>query len=114
MATSKEFVDHVVDQVRLGSRLKCRKMFGEYGIYLDDKFIAMACDNSLFLKPTAAVARLAPGLPQRPPYPGAKDHPVVDELLDEGDRLRALLLASLAELPARKARPSRAAGNRRA
>jgi len=106
MATGREFMDYVVDQAGLGSRLRCRKMFGEYGIYLDDKFVAMACDNSLFLKPTAAVARLAPGLPLRPPYPGAKDHPVVDGLIDDGDRLREMLLATAAELPAPKAKSS--------
>jgi len=113
VATGKEFIEYVVDQAGLGSRLRYRRMFGEYGIYVDDKFIAMACDNSLFLKPTTAVDRLAPGLPQRPPYPGARNHPVLDELLDDGDRLRALLLASSEELPVPKTKSSRRVRTRR-
>ena len=36
--------------------------------------------NSLFVKPSAAAKELAPDLPQRPPYPGAKNYPVADEL----------------------------------
>lgn len=48
MATEKTFVEHVMDVAALGSRLTSRKMFGEYGFHLDGKFVAMACDNSLF------------------------------------------------------------------
>jgi hypothetical protein len=67
MATSTEFVDYVAEQIALGDRLTRKKMFGEYALYVDGKVVAFACDNSLFVKPSAAVARLAPGLPQRPP-----------------------------------------------
>ena len=111
MATGKDFMDYVQDQVALGARLRYKKMFGEYGIYVDDRFVAMACDNSLFLKPTTAVSRGAPELPLRPPYPGAREHPVADELLDEPERLRALLIASAAELPAPKPKRARPAAD---
>lgn len=108
MATGRDFVDYVAEQLALGARLGHRRMFGEYAFYVDDKVVAFACDNSLFVKPSAAAAELAPLLPQRPPYPGAKDYPVADELLDDGDALRALFLRT-AELmpPPKPAKPAR-------
>lgn len=102
MATDAEFVDYIIEQIALGARLDRRRMFGEYALYLDDKVFAFVCDSSLFLKPTAAVTALAPDLPQRAPYPGAKLYPVADELLDDGDTLRTIILRSVELLPAPK------------
>src|SRR5690606_8541320 len=83
VATHQDFIDYVAGQASLGDRLTRKKLFGEYALYVDGRVVAFACDNSLFVKPSAAVQRLAPGLPARPPYPGAKDYPVADELLDD-------------------------------
>ncbi len=102
MASDKEFVDYVAEQIGLGSRLTYRKMFGEYAVYLDAKVVALICDNSLFIKPSQAANSRAPELPQRPPYPGAKDYPVADELLDEPDALRRLVIETARVLPAPK------------
>lgn len=79
-------------------------MFGEYALYVDGKVVAFACDNSLFVKPSQAVARLAPNLPQRPPYPEAKDYPVADELLDDSDSIRNLILETALLMPPSKPR----------
>jgi TfoX/Sxy family transcriptional regulator of competence genes len=111
MATSTEFVDYVAEQIALGDRLTRKKMFGEYALYVDGKVVAFVCDNSLFVKPSAAVVRLAPGLPQRPPYPGAKDYPVADELLDDSDALRRLIAETALLMPVPK--PKKPAGARR-
>jgi TfoX/Sxy family transcriptional regulator of competence genes len=111
MATSTEFVDYVAEQIALGERLTRKKMFGEYALYVDGKVVAFACDNSLFVKPSAATARLASGLPQRPPYPGAKNYPVADELLDDSDALRELIVETALLMPAPK--PKKPAGARR-
>ena len=90
MATDRIFIDYVAEQLGLGARLTHKKMFGEYALYVDEKVVAFACDDSLFIKPNEAVAKLHPELPQRPPYPGAKDYPVADELLDDGEALRRI------------------------
>jgi TfoX/Sxy family transcriptional regulator of competence genes len=110
MATEPGFVDYVLETARLGSRLTYRKLFGEYALYLDEKVVAFACDNSLFIKPSAAVATLAPDLPKGPPYPGAKDYPIADELLDDPEALRRLIeeTAALMPLPKPKKKPSKA------
>lgn len=102
MATNQSFVDHVLDQAELGDALNFRKMFGEYALYHSGKVVAFACDNSLFIKPTSASEALAPELPRGPPYPGAKDYPIADELLDSPEALRALFLATSDALPAPK------------
>jgi TfoX/Sxy family transcriptional regulator of competence genes len=107
MATDQDFITYVAEQAGLGERLTQRKMFGEYALYVDEKVVAFACDNSLFVKPSQAVARLAPDLPQRPPYPGAKDYPVADELLDDADALRRLLVETAALMPAPKPKKPR-------
>lgn len=104
MATDQDFIDYVAEQIALGDRLSHKKMFGEYALYVDGKVVAFACDNSLFVKPSDAAAGLAPGLPQRPPYPGAKDYPVADELLDDSDAIRRLVLATAALMPVPKPR----------
>ena len=108
MASDPGFVEYVREQIGLGDRLACRKLFGEYALYVDDKVVAFLCDGSLFVKPSPAVAERAPGLPMRPPYPGAKDSPVADELLDDADALRALILQTASLMPPPK--PGRRAG----
>jgi len=99
MATDNSFMQYVAEQIDLGSRLSYRKMFGEYAVYLDEKVVALVCGNSLFIKPTPAAAALASQLPQRPPYPGAKLYPVADELLDDADALRRLVIETAQHLP---------------
>jgi TfoX/Sxy family transcriptional regulator of competence genes len=110
MATESSFVDYVLETARLGDRLIYKKLFGEYALYLDGKVVAFACDNSLFIKPSKAVATLAPDLPQGPPYPGAKDYPIADELLDDPDALRRLIEETAALMPLPKPKKKSAKG----
>lgn len=107
MASSQDFVDYVAEQIDLGDRLTRRKMFGEYALYVDDKVVAFVCDNSLFVKPSPAAWELAPGLPRRPPYPGARDYPVADELLDDSEALRRLVTETARLMPPPKPRKRR-------
>ncbi len=99
MATDESFVRGVVDRASLGDRFRYRKMFGEYGFYVDDKFVAMACENSFFVKRTRAIEDHGLALPTRPPYPGAKPYAVADGLLDEPEKLARLLVDTAALLP---------------
>lgn len=99
MPTESQFVEFVHEQSRLGARLTFRKMFGEYGFHLDGKFVAVACDNTLFIKLTDAIVTLDLDLPSRSPYPGAKPYAVADELLDEPSQLRQLFVETAGCLP---------------
>jgi len=114
MGSSQDYVDFVTERIALGARLTTRKMFGEYALYLDGKVLVLICDNSVFLKPLPANAALATGLPQGSPYPGAKAHWVLDELLEDRDRLQEILQVTADALPApkpRRARPLRSRQN---
>lgn len=102
MPTRPGTVDHIREQSGLGSRIRSRAMFGEYGLYLDGKVIGLVCDDTLFLKPTEAGRALLATPVEAPPYEGAKVHWRIDELLDDSERLQALFLATAAALPAPK------------
>ena len=47
-------------------------MFGEYGIYCDERIVALLSNIQLFVKPTDAGRAFAKGTEEAPPYPGAK------------------------------------------
>ena len=79
-----------------------KKMFGEYGLYVSGRMVALVCDNQLFVKPTEAGRELL-GMPREGvPYPGAKPHFVLDEHLDNRELLAAVFRATEAALPAPK------------
>jgi TfoX/Sxy family transcriptional regulator of competence genes len=112
MATDKDFVDYVAEQAQLGSAISFKRMFGEYGVYMDGKVIAFICDNSLFVKPTKATDKITSALPQRPPYPQAKPYPVADELLDDSDALKSLLVQTAQDLPMPKPKKAKSSAKR--
>jgi len=56
-------------------------MFGEYGLYLDGRLVALVCDDQLFVKPTIAGRAYAPDAGEAPPYPGSKPSLVIDAAL---------------------------------
>lgn len=114
MATDASFVEHVCDVAQLRG-LTYRKMFGEYAVYLDGKVVALACDNSLFLKPTDAGLAILKAQPTGIPYPGAKPHHRIDELLDDAPLLQRVLRETAAALPAPKPKqPAKSRGPTRA
>lgn len=99
MATDLGFVEHVCDQVRGAGRVAHRKMFGEYAIYVDDKLVALVCDDQLFVKPTPAGRALLGTPVEAPPYPGAKPSFLLEDQLDDGELLTALFRATATALP---------------
>jgi TfoX/Sxy family transcriptional regulator of competence genes len=104
MATEAAFAEFVAAQAAGAGTVRIRKMFGEFGLYCDDKVVALVCDNSLFLKNLPEVRTLAPGLPEGLPYAGARPHLVGDSLLDDPDHLAQVLRAISDALPEPKAK----------
>ena len=80
MASHKNFVDYVADQLREAGDIRSRKMFGEYGLYCDEVFFAVICDDQLFVKVTPTGEVAFPHLPKTPPYEGAKDSFLVEDI----------------------------------
>ena len=99
MATRKETIEHILDQLA-PLPVRARAMFGEYGLYCGEKFVAVICDDTLFVKPTPGSDALFPDPEMGPPYPGAKDHHVVaDDRLHDATWLQDIIARTAEQLP---------------
>ena len=98
MSSTLDYVDYVCDQMRGAGEISYKKMFGEYGVYCNDKFIGVICDNQLYIKNTEAGALLYPGCEEAPPYEGAKPHFLIDKV-DDYDLMSRFIAATYQELP---------------
>lgn len=103
MATSRQFVDYVLDQLSGLSDVRVRPMMGEYLLYVRDRYAAGLCDNRLMVKPTPSARSLLPDAALEPPYEGAQPMLVVDCLEDRA-KLERLFTAIWDELPPPKGR----------
>ncbi len=101
MASNPEFVQYIADQLKEAGIITYRKMFGEYGMYIDGKIFAVICENQLYIKITEAGKKLRPELEEAPPYEGAKNYLLVEDI-DDQEALVALVAATCAQLPAPK------------
>ena len=100
MASDPGFLEFVLDQLGEVPGLIHKRLFGEYGLWLDGRIVALVCDDQLLLKPTPAGRALLGGAPPEvPPYPEAKGWLLVEDL-DDGGVLRRLLRETAAALPA--------------
>ena len=109
MSTDRAFVDYVVQQ--LSSRpMQVKPMFGEYGVYCQDRFIGLICDNTLFLKPTDEGVAFVGRVNWGEPYPGVKPKITISTAkLKDVAWLEQLVDITTAALPAPKPRKPRAA-----
>ena len=101
MSSSKEFVEYAAEQLQGAGDIFYRKMFGEYGWYCDGKFLGVICDDQLFVKITPETERDFPNLPKAPPYHGAKDYFLMEDI-DDSAFLTKLVKATWRALPKSK------------
>lgn len=106
MASNPEFVEYVADQLHDAGNITYRKMFGEYGMYCDGKIFALICENQLFIKITDVGRQLAPELETAPPYDGAKDYFLIENI-DDRDFLTSFVMETCKELPMPKPKKPR-------
>lgn len=110
MASDLAFVEYVCGQVRDAGYVSFRKMFGEYVIYVGNKVVALVCDNQLFVKQTIAGRALLKTVVESPPYPGAKNHFLIGEDIEERDLMSKLFKATSSEIPEPKPKKSKKRG----
>lgn len=79
MATSEQFARYIGDQLAVAGRVEIKKMFGEYGIWLEGKYVGCICGDQLFIKDTPAGRAFAPQLGLAPPYKGAANALLVED-----------------------------------
>ena len=99
MATDKKFIDTVIEKLE-PLEITARPMFGEYGLYHHGKNFALVCNNTLFVKITAAGAAVAGRVGQGPPYDGAKPaYRISPAKLNDRDWIVALVKTTSDALP---------------
>ena len=110
MASSREYLDFVLEQLSELDGVSYRAMMGEYILYLRGKVVGGIYDNRFLVKPTPSAAAMMPEAARELPYPGGREMLLVDNV-ESRDFLRELFEAMFDELPAPKkkknAAPSR-------
>ncbi len=99
MASTQNFVDFVIEQIENAGEITAKKMFGEYGIYADEKLFGLICDNKLFVKPTKAGREFIGNVVEAPPYEGAKPAFLIEDQIEDREWLSKLIRISVKELP---------------
>lgn len=110
MASSKEYLDFILEQLSGLEEISYRAMMGEYIIYYRGKIVGGIYDDRFLVKPTKSATTMMPDAEKEVPYEGAKEMLLVDNV-DNRDFLRKLLEAMYGELPAPKKKTLRAVNN---
>lgn len=103
MASSKDYLDYVLEQLSGLDDVTRRAMMGEYILYYKGKVIGGIYDNRFLVKPTASAKALMPDAPEELPYDGAKPMLLVEDM-ESRALLAELFNAMEPELPAPKKR----------
>ena len=105
MASTKEYLDFVLEQLSELDGIRTRPMMGEHVLYCGGKVVGGVYDDRLLLKPTPGALRLLAeaGLPAETelPYEGAKEMILVDDI-DNREFLCKLVAGMWEELPEKK------------
>lgn len=101
MASSKDYLEYVLDQLSSLDNITYRAMMGEYIIYYQGKIVGGIYDDRFLVKPTKSALDLMPDASRELPYEGAKEMLLVEDI-DDRDFLNELLNAIVYELPAPK------------
>jgi TfoX/Sxy family transcriptional regulator of competence genes len=103
VASSKEYVDFILEQLSGLEDIHCRSMMGEYLLYYKGKVVGCVYDDRLLVKAVKSALEYMPNAEYELPYPGAKEMLLVDDV-DNRDYLCGLFDRMYDELPAPKKR----------
>lgn len=98
MASSKEYLDFILNQLSELEDISYRKMMGEYIIYFKGKIIGGIYDDRLLVKPVKSAKDYMPNVEFELPYEGAKEMLLVDDV-DNKEYLVGLFKSMYDELP---------------
>lgn len=101
MASSKEYLDFILDQLSELNEISYRAMMGEYIIYYRGKIVGGIYDDRLLIKPVKSAISLIPDAAYELPYEGAKEMLLVEDV-DNREFLTELFNAMYDELPSPK------------
>lgn len=105
MASTKAYLDFILDQLSGLDEITYRAMMGEYIIYYRGRIVGGVYDDRFLVKPTKSAVAMMPDAERELPYEGAKEMLLVDNV-DDREFLQKLLEAMYKELPAPNSRKS--------
>ena len=103
MASSKEYLDFILEQLSELEEITYRSMMGEYIIYYYGKIVRRIYDDRFLVKPVRSAIAYMPNAKYELPYDGAKKMLLVDNV-DNKEYLTGLLNVMYDELPAPKSK----------
>ena len=103
MASSKEYLSFILEQLSGLEDISYKAMMGEYILYYRQKVIGGIYDDRFLVKPTKSANELMLNAPKELPYEGTKEMLLVEDV-DDKDFLSGLLNAMVDELPDPKKR----------
>ena len=106
MASSKEYLSFIKEQLSELDDVAYRAMMGEYIIYYRGKIVGRIYDDRLLVKPTCSARGYMPDAAAELPYEGAKEMLLVDNV-DDREYLAELFRAMYDELPMPRSRARR-------
>ncbi|MBR6095148.1 MAG: TfoX/Sxy family protein [Lachnospiraceae bacterium] len=101
MASSKDYLDFILEQLSGLEEITYRQMMGEYILYYRGKVIGGVYDDRFLVKQTKSALTMMPDADLELPYEGAKEMILVDDV-ENKDFLKELIEAMYGELPAPK------------
>lgn len=101
MASSRDYLNFILEQLSNLDAITWRAMMGEYLLYYRGKVVGGIYDNRFLVKPTKSAKLMMPNADMELPYEGAKKMIRVDDVEDKAF-LKELLKAIFDELPAPK------------
>ena len=100
MASSREYLDFILEQLSGLENVTWKAMMGEYIIYWRGKIVGGIYDDRFLVKPTKSAVAMMPDAERELPYEGAKEMLLAD--VDNREFLKKLLEAMYDEFPAPK------------
>ena len=101
MASSKDYLQFVLEQLSELQEITYRAMMGEFIIYYRGKIVGGIYDDRLLVKPTKSAISYMPTVTYEIPYENAKEMLLVEEV-DNKDFLTGLFNMMYDELPTPK------------
>lgn len=98
MASSKEYLDFVLEQLSELDDISYKAMMGEYIIYYRGKIVGGVYDDRFLVKPVKTAINMMPEAELELPYEGAKAMLLVDNI-ENKEFLKELLEGMYSELP---------------
>ncbi len=101
MASSKEYLNFILDSLSELQDISYRPMMGEYIIYFRERVIGGIYDDRFLVKITKSAEAMMPNAVKELPYEGAKEMILVDEV-ENKEFLKELFEKMYEELPTPK------------